>query len=126
MTTRQSVINSLSKFDPDDVASILGILKEARKSYEIDKHGRVKSLGKFEGESIHTFYYHALAMEGNGEPVYAEFKDETPEDESEASLIGDDFPVAPVERYLMPSLGKAKKIRVTYSDSGFVGAVILE
>jgi hypothetical protein len=126
MTTRQSVINSLSKFDPNDVASVLRILKEAKENYRIDKYGRVRSPGKFEGESIHAFYFHALALEGNGEPVYAEPEDETPEDESESSLIGDDFPVAPVERYLMPTLGKAKKIRVTYSDQGFVGAEILE
>ena len=122
MSTRQSVINRLLRFEPEGVTRILKSLARARKNFEIDRHGNVKSPGKYEGEQIHTIYFHELVLDGFGNPIYEVTEDESGNPEA----FGDDFLVEDVERYLMPTLGKAKKIRVTYSEQGFVGCEVLE
>lgn len=115
----------LTEFDKKDVLAILEFILKAHDCYDFYIDETIRSLGKFENEPSYTLYYWSLVMDGCGDPAYLEPEEETPEDESDPIQIGDDFDVSPEERFLFPALEDAERIRITYSDNGFVGNEVL-
>jgi len=94
--------------------------------YTIDRHGTIRSPGKFEGEMLYAPYFYDALMDGDGEEVYAPLPENCSEEEAELwesddSLLYTTFQVSEKDRLEFPELEpETQYVAVYESESGFV------
>ena len=88
--------------------------EEILAGYKVDKHNRIRSPGKFEGEPIYAPYFYELWCEGEGEDEYMS------DGEDCGELIFTSFDVTEEDRAAFPELAGVNKIQLHESELGFV------
>ena len=78
---------------------------EVLREYDVDRSGRIKSPGKFEGEMIYVPVFWNAGLEGFA-------------DDDDGSVY--EFRITADDRREYPELGKKKKLRLAESEQGFV------
>jgi hypothetical protein len=82
---------------------------EILREFKVDKHGIIKTLGKFEGEMLYAPYFYEFIMEGGS--------DETDYDENDNAI--DYFDVSADDLKEFPELEGVKRLACYEDDNGF-------